>query len=97
MSYFDEPGIKRGVSLYSYQQAYFLRELTLEQCIAEAAKIGAVGIESFAEQMMPGFPDIPDSFYEETWPAWMETYAVERENKAAAAAVRRLSFAGTES
>lgn len=74
MSYFDTPGVKRGVSLYSYQQAYFLRELTLEQCIAEAAEIGALGIESFAEQMMPGFPDISDAFYEETWPEWMETY-----------------------
>lgn len=74
MSYFDEPGVKRGVSLYSYQQAYFLREKTLEECIAEAARIGALGIESFAEQMMPGFPDLADSFYEETWPGWMEKY-----------------------
>jgi sugar phosphate isomerase/epimerase len=73
MSYFDTPGVKRGVSLYSYQQAYYLRELTLEQCIAEAAKIGAFGIESLAEQMMPGFPDLPDSFYDQ-WHGWMEQY-----------------------
>ena len=31
-----KPGIKRGVSLYSYQEEYFLRKLGLEQCIAEA-------------------------------------------------------------
>ena len=66
-------GIQRGVSLYSYQEEYFLRKLTLEQCIAEAAKIGATGIESIAEQMMPGFPNLPDAFYER-WRGWMAQY-----------------------
>jgi sugar phosphate isomerase/epimerase len=66
-------GIRRGVSLYSYQEEYFLRKLTLEQCIAEAAKIGAPGIESIGEQMMPGFPNLPDAFYEQ-WRGWMAQY-----------------------
>ncbi len=65
--------VKRGVSLYSYQEEYFLRKLTLEQCIAEAAAIGAFGIETLAEQMMPGFPRLSDAFYEQ-WHQWMARY-----------------------
>lgn len=64
---------KRGISLYSFQEEYFLRQLTLEQCIEAAASFGALGIETIAEQMMPGYPDLPDSFYEE-WHGWMATY-----------------------
>jgi len=66
-------GIKQGVSLYSYQEEYFLRSLSLEQCIATAAKAGATGIESIAEQMMPGFPNLSDAFYDQ-WHGWMEKY-----------------------
>jgi hypothetical protein len=65
--------IKRGVSLYSYQEEYFLRKLTLEQCIAKSAQIGALGIESIAEQMMPGFPNLSDGFYRQ-WHEWMQRY-----------------------
>ena len=35
--------IKRSVSLYSYQEAYFTGKLDLEGCIREAAKAGAAG------------------------------------------------------
>src|ERR1700730_16890180 len=66
-------GIKRGVSLYSFQEEYFLRKMTLEDCVATCARMGAYGIESLAEQMMPGFPNLPDSFYEK-WHGWMEKY-----------------------
>ncbi len=65
--------VKRGVSLYSYQEEYFLRKLNLEQCIGEASKIGAYGIESLAEQMMPGFPKLSDAFYDQ-WHGWMAQY-----------------------
>jgi sugar phosphate isomerase/epimerase len=65
--------VKRGVSLYSYQEEYFLRQLSLEQCIAQAAAIGAFGIETLAEQMMPGFPRLSDAFYEQ-WHQWMARY-----------------------
>ena len=65
--------VKRGVSLYSYQEEYFLRKLSLEQCIAQAAAIGANGIESLAEQMMPGFPSLSDAFYDQ-WQQWMARY-----------------------
>lgn len=65
--------IKRGVSLYSFQEEYFLRKMTLEDCIAAAAKMGAKGIETIAEQMMPGFPHLSDAFYDQ-WHAWMDKY-----------------------
>lgn len=64
---------KRGVSLYSYQEEYFLRKMTLEDCISVSAKMGAKGIESIAEQMMPGFPNLPDAFYDQ-WHNWMDKY-----------------------
>ncbi len=70
-----KPGnsIKRGVSLYSFQEEYFLRKMTLEDCIAASAKMGALGIESIGEQMMPGFPDISEAFYDR-WHGWMAQY-----------------------
>ena len=49
--------IKRSISLYSYQQAYYLGQLDLRGCVAEAAKTGAEGIELIPEQMPVGsFP-----------------------------------------
>ena len=63
----------RGVSLYSFQQLYYLREKTLEELIEISAGLGALGIETLSEQMMPGFPHLPDSFYEQ-WHGWMERY-----------------------
>jgi sugar phosphate isomerase/epimerase len=65
--------IKRGISLYSFQEEYFLRTMTLEQCIAKASELGALGIESLAEQMMPGFPHLSDQFYDQ-WHGWMAQY-----------------------
>ncbi|OJU10145.1 MAG: xylose isomerase [Caulobacterales bacterium 68-7] len=51
---------KRGVSLYSFQEELFLRQMTVEDCIAFAASIGANGIELLPEQNLPGFPNITD-------------------------------------
>ena len=65
--------VKRGVSLYSYQEEFFLRKMTLEQCIAASVAEGAMGIETLAEQMMPGFPKLSDAFYEQ-WHGWMKKY-----------------------
>ncbi|MBC5766748.1 sugar phosphate isomerase/epimerase family protein [Ramlibacter albus] len=53
--------IKRGVSLYSYQYEVFLRKMTLDDCIAHAAGLGARGIEVLPEQSFTGFPDIPQA------------------------------------
>ncbi len=65
--------MKRGVSLYSYQEEYFLRKMTLEDCIAVSVEMGALGIETIAEQMMPGFPRLSEEFYAQ-WDRWVETY-----------------------
>lgn len=67
--------IKRGVSLYSFQEEFFLRKMTLEDCVAACAKLGARGVETIAEQMMPGFPQLSDAFYEQ-WHEWMAKYQV---------------------
>lgn len=65
--------IKRGTSLYSFQEEYYLRKMSLEDCIAKSAELGAFGIETIAEQMMPGFPKLSETFYEQ-WHAWMKKY-----------------------
>ena len=65
--------IKRGVSLYSFQEEFFLRKMTLENCVAACADMGALGIETLAEQMMPGFPNLPEEFYS-GWHAMMDRY-----------------------
>jgi sugar phosphate isomerase/epimerase len=51
--------IKRGVSLYSYQYETFLRKMSLDDCIAHAAGLGARGIEVVSEQSFTNFPDVP--------------------------------------
>ena len=53
--------IKRGVSLYSYQYETFLRKMTLDDCIAHAAGLGAKGIEVVSEQSFTGFPNVPQA------------------------------------
>ena len=67
--------VKRGVSLYSFQEEFFLRKMTLEDCIAACAEMGALGIETIGEQMMPGFPNLSDEFYDQ-WHGWMDKYGV---------------------
>ncbi|WP_245646434.1 sugar phosphate isomerase/epimerase family protein [Sphingobium abikonense] len=52
--------VKRGVSLYSFQEEMFLGQMTIEDCVAFAASIGATGIEILPEQNMPSFPNIDD-------------------------------------
>lgn len=53
--------IKRGVSLYSYQQTYMTGKLDLEGCVKAAADVGAEGIELIYEQMP--LEKYPDSIY----------------------------------
>ena len=68
--------IKRSVSLYSYQEAYFTGKLDLEGCIREASKAGATGIELLAEEMVDEFPVITPEF-KDKWFGWMEKYGTE--------------------
>ena len=56
-----EQRIKRGVSLYSFQEEMFLGQMKVEDVVAFAASIGAPGIEILPEQNMPTFPNITDA------------------------------------
>lgn len=56
--------IKRGVSLYSYQEEFFLRQMNLEQLLDKSAELGIGGIEIIGDQMIPNYPNVADSFYE---------------------------------
>lgn len=50
--------IKRGVSLYSYQNETFLGKMTLEDCIRTSVELGAPGIEVIGEQSFWGWPEV---------------------------------------
>lgn len=66
--------IKLGVSLYSYQQSQFFKELDLEAQIREVGENlpGADGIE-IVDEMSLRYPDPGDSFVQR-WFGWMERY-----------------------
>jgi sugar phosphate isomerase/epimerase len=66
--------IKRGVSLYSYQQSQFFKELDLEAQIREVGQnlFGADGIE-IIDEMSLRYPD-PGPEFIRTWFSWMEMY-----------------------
>lgn len=67
--------IKRGVSLYSYQQAQFFKELDLEGQIKEVGTnlYGADGIELLDEMGLRHYPNPPEEFFGQ-WFGWMEKY-----------------------
>ncbi len=67
--------IKRGVSLYSYQQAQFFKELDLEEQIREVGTnlYGADGIELLDEMGLRHYPNPPEEFFDQ-WFGWMEKY-----------------------
>ncbi len=71
--------IKRGISIYSFQEKYYRREMTLEDCIATAAGMGVQGFEMLSDQMLPGYPSITynlsDEFLE-IWRGLMATYRI---------------------
>ena len=50
--------IKRGVSLYSFQNETFQGKMTLEDCIRTCAELGADGIEIIGEQTFWGWPEV---------------------------------------
>lgn len=52
--------IKRGISLYSFQEEMFLGRMSIEDVVAFGAQLGAKGIEILPEQNMPTFPNITD-------------------------------------
>lgn len=67
--------IKRSVSFYSYQKAYYIGEKSLEQLIDATANIaGAEGVEVLAEQSFPGNFPKPKPAFVSQWKEWMERY-----------------------
>ncbi|MBC2666714.1 xylose isomerase [Novosphingobium flavum] len=66
--------MKLGVSLYSYQQSHFFKELTLEDQIREVGENlpGADGIE-IVDEMSLRYPDPGEDFVRQ-WHGWMERY-----------------------
>lgn len=71
-------GIKRSVSLYSYQDEYYDKKLDLEGCLRETAKSGATGVELLAEQMIRKFPDpIEDEKFRADWFVALDKYGLE--------------------
>ena len=69
--------IKRAVSLYSYQENFYLGKLDLEGCIAEAAKTGARGIELIPEQNCADEYLDPSDEFAAKWKDWMQKYGTE--------------------
>lgn len=67
--------IKRSVSLYSYQDSYYMGKLDLEGCLKEVAATGATGVELLAESMIKRFPDtIYTEEFQEQWKGWLQKY-----------------------
>ena len=66
--------IKRGVSLYSYQQSQYLKDLNLEEQIAEVTSNleGADGIE-IIDEMSLRYPNPSDEFIS-NWFKWLDKY-----------------------
>jgi sugar phosphate isomerase/epimerase len=65
-------GIKLGVTLYSYTGEYGSTTM-LEECVADAAGIGAEGIEIVSETHIPNYPE-PSGKWVERWHELMEKY-----------------------
>ena len=68
--------IKFGVSLYSYQDEFFRRDMTLKDCIEAVADMGATGIEILPDEMIRDCYNIGDDFIKQ-WNEWMEMYGTE--------------------
>jgi sugar phosphate isomerase/epimerase len=71
--------IKRGVTLYSYQEEYYQHYMTLEDCLAELASIGATGVQLIAEEMVPNYPNPPQAWVD-NWHALLAKYHLEPTN-----------------
>ena len=69
----NKNSIKRGVSLYSYQEEYFLRKMSLEDILASVSGMGIQGVEIVGDQMIPGYPNVPDAWYDQ-WHRLLEKY-----------------------
>ncbi|MBD3689730.1 TIM barrel protein [Nanchangia anserum] len=69
--------IKRGVSLYSLQDAYGRGGLGLEGCVEAVEKMGTEGIEILSDQMIRGAANASEETLAE-WDRIMEAHPLER-------------------
>lgn len=68
-----QANLRRGVSLYSYQEEFYTRAMTLVDCLSEASSIGAYAIELLPEEMVPGFPNPSDRWVDQ-WHSWLSRF-----------------------
>jgi hypothetical protein len=71
--------IKRGVSFYSYQEEFYTHAMTLEDCFAEVASMGAEGVQLIAEEAVPDYPTPPESWVRQ-WHGLMDKYQTKPTN-----------------
>ncbi|MGI6316796.1 MAG: sugar phosphate isomerase/epimerase family protein [Christensenellales bacterium] len=70
--------IKRSVSLYSYQDEFYNKQLDLEDCLREVARTSATGVELLPEQMIRRFPlPIEEEAFREKWFGWLKQYKLD--------------------
>ena len=69
----SKSNIKRGVTLYSYQEEVLTGAMTLEDCIREVADMGADGIEILGWMLVPDYPNPSDRWVDQ-WHGWMNKY-----------------------
>ena len=67
--------VRRGVATYSYQEEFFVRQMSAEDILREVSDIGAYGFELIAEMMVPDFPNPSDAWVHQ-WHGWMEQYKI---------------------
>jgi sugar phosphate isomerase/epimerase len=70
----DRTDITFGVSLYSYG-GDFLVTMTLEDCLADVADMGATDVEILADTHIPGYPT-PSSEWVHEWRGLVERYGL---------------------
>lgn len=59
--------VKRGVSLYSYQQTMMLNRMTLEEAIRELSDIGAYGVEAMGQVVIKDYPNPTNEWISKWW------------------------------
>lgn len=65
--------IKRGVTLYSYQQEVYMGKLDLEGMIREVSRLDTDGVEILTEACIPDFP-VPSEYFVDRWYEMMAKY-----------------------
>lgn len=67
--------IKRGASLYCFQEQFYFGKYDLEDCIAALADMGGEGVELIPDQMIVTYPQVSEAFIDQ-WHGWMDQYSV---------------------